>query len=268
MSDSGGPIGPTRRPDKVPPALRPGETDDVLEGPRLTRISLWGLGMSLLVALFIFFYWVHEPTRMTNATAFFDHNQVLRGQQYFYLPTDPKTGLTNTRGIGCARCHGNGNTSASDNYGDNADGGTNTYIDSTTGKSQTAVVPNLTGVFARYANPAKRPGYKTALAFIQSTIEQGRTNGVIGDGDDMPTWLQKYGGPLTDQQISDILAYLQTIQKPVKAPSPAPSAAAGTSNTATSGTSNTATSGTTTTANAPGKNATTGTATPAPSPSK
>ena len=225
MSDSGVPTGPVRRPEKVPPALRPGETDDVLEGPRLTRISVWGLVMSLFVALFIFFYWVHEPTRMDNATAFFDNNQVLRGEQYFYLPTDPKTGATNTRGIGCARCHGNGNTTASDNYGDNADGGTNTYIDSTTGKSQTAVVPNLTGVFARYANPARRPGYKTPLAYILATIEQGRTNGTIGDGDDMPTWSQAFGGPLTDQQINDIIAYLETIQKKVVGPSPAASPA-------------------------------------------
>jgi mono/diheme cytochrome c family protein len=52
-----------------------------------------------------------------------------------------------------------------------------------------------------------------------ATIERGRTNNVLGNGDDMPTWGQLYGGPLTDQQINDIIDWLQTIQRPVSAAS-------------------------------------------------
>ena len=52
-----------------------------------------------------------------------------------------------------------------------------------------------------------------------ATIDRGRTNNVLGNGDDMPTWGQLYGGPLTDQQINDIIDWLQTIQRPVSAAS-------------------------------------------------
>src|SRR2546430_4514714 len=50
-------------------------------------------------------------------------------------------------------------------------------------------------------------------SYIMATIERGRTNGQLGDSDDMPTWGQMYGGPLTDQQIDDVIDWLQTIQR-------------------------------------------------------
>jgi cytochrome c553 len=197
--------GPTRRPirprvEKVPPAIRPGDTDDVLEGPRLTRISVWGLIMSLLLAGVLFLYWVNEPSRMTSMTKTFHKDSIVRGEQYFALPTNDKTGATNTRGIGCARCHG-----------DDATGGTNHFLNSVTGLEQDAKAPDLTTVFRRYAKPPI--GYKAGADFILETIERGRTNGALGDGDDMPTWGQKYGGPLTDQQINDVTAWLESVQK-------------------------------------------------------
>jgi hypothetical protein len=58
--------------------------------------------------------------------------------------------------------------------------------------------------------------YPTNFDFIQATIQRGRTNGLLGDGDDMPTWSQDYGGPMTDQEISDLIAYLVSIQYPAK----------------------------------------------------
>ena len=203
MPDTTGPAGPPRRKvAKVPPALRPGDTDDVLEGPRLTRISVAGLVMSLLVAAFIFLYWVNEPTRMADTTKTFAADAIQRGSEYFALPTNDKTGATNSRGIGCARCHG-----------DEATGGPVQYVNSQTGKQVSTRAPDLTTVFSRYAKPPT--GYKSGLDYITDTINKGRTNGAIGDGDDMPTWGQTYGGPLTDQQINDIISYLEHIQKPV-----------------------------------------------------
>ena len=203
MADVTGPVPPARRPAKVPPAIRPGDTDDVLEGERLTRISVWGLLLSLALALFIFLYWTAEPTRMTATTKKFANDAITRGEQYFALPTNPQTGATNTRGVGCARCHGN-----------DAKGGDVTYFNSLTNSQATAHAPDLTTVFNRYViHP--QIGYKTPRDFILATIQRGRTNGQLGDGDDMPTWGQVYGGPLTDQQISDVIDWLQTIQKPV-----------------------------------------------------
>ncbi|GAC1372064.1 MAG: hypothetical protein NVSMB32_15970 [Actinomycetota bacterium] len=187
--------------EKVPPAIRPGDTDDVLEGPRLTRIAVWGVVMSLLMATFIFLYWVNEPTRVSNTVKTFAKDTVTRGDQYYALPTNDKTGASNSRGIGCARCHG-----------DDAKGGPVQYLNSLTGKETSTRAPDLTGVFARYAKPPV--GYKTGLAYIRETIERGRTNGAVGNGDDMPTWGQLYGGPLTDQQVDDVISYLQSIQTP------------------------------------------------------
>src|SRR6266550_4178547 len=192
MADTAGPVRPARKPEKVPPAIRPGDTDDILEGPRLTRISVWGLLLSLALALFIFLYWTAEPSRMTNTTKKFEKDSIERGQQYFALPTNPVTGATNTRGIGCARCHGN-----------NAHGGDTSYTDSQTNTQVQGHAPDLTVVFNKYV------------------LHQQ-----LGDGDDMPTWGQLYGGPLTDQQIDDIIDWLETIQRPVSAASSAPASSA------------------------------------------
>jgi mono/diheme cytochrome c family protein len=193
----------SQEPEKVAPALRPGDTDDVLEGPRLTRISVWGLLLSLALALFIFLYWTAEPSRMKNTTVKFQHDSIDRGKSYFALPTDPVTGKTNTRGIGCARCHGN-----------DAHGGDVTYSDSQTNTQQKGHAPDLTEVFNKYTlHP--QVGYKTPRDYIMATIERGRTNSQLGDGDDMPTWGQMYGGPLTDQQINDVIDWLQTIQRQI-----------------------------------------------------
>jgi len=190
--------------EKVPAAIRPGDTDDVLEGPRLTRISVWGLVMSLILAAFIFLYWVNEPSRLTSTTKTFAKQSIQRGHDYFAQPTDPKTGALNHRGIGCARCHG-------DDASGGGPGGV-PFLNSITGQQMAGTAPDLTTVFKRYAaKPA--PGYKTPRAFIMDSIERGRTLGILGVGDDMPTWGQKNGGPLTDQQINDIIDYLQSIQK-------------------------------------------------------
>src|SRR5260370_33558851 len=105
MADTAGPVRPAPKPEKVPPAIRPGDTDDFLEGPRLTRISVWGLLLSLALALFIFLYWTAEPTRMANTTNKFERDSIVRGQQYFALPTNPVTDATNTRATGSTRFH-------------------------------------------------------------------------------------------------------------------------------------------------------------------
>ena len=207
MADTAGPVRPAGRPEKVPAAIRPGDTDDVLEGPRLTRISVWGLLLSLAMALFIFLYWTAEPSRMTSTTKKFSKDAIERGQQYFALPTNPQTGATNTRGIGCARCHGN-----------DAHGGDVPYTDSQTNTQVQGHAPDLTVVFNKYVLHPQM-GYKTPRDYIMATIDRGRTNNVLGNGDDMPTWGQLYGGPLTDQQINDIIDWLQTIQRPVSAAS-------------------------------------------------
>lgn len=181
-------------PDRVPPALRPGKTDDVLESDRLTNIIKWGFRLALLFALFLPFYWFREPGRMSATEDKFAHESIARGKEYFALRTDPVTGEENQKGKECARCHGV-----------KAQGGQNDYLNPDTGTRSLVQVPELQTVFARYKEPP--PGYQDARAFIHETIERGRP------GTDMPTWGTKYGGPLTDQEIDDIINWLQTIQK-------------------------------------------------------
>lgn len=186
-------------PERVPPAMRPAATDDVIETDRLQRIQFWGLVTVVFFAAFVFVYFLAEPGRQKTIDRKFLDNSIRRGQNYFALRTDPVSGKENLAGVECARCHGSDLT-----------GGQNTFVDPRTGSKRTVVVPELRNVFTRYTKPP--PGYKDARTFIVATIERGRTDGVVGLGADMPTWSNKYGGPLTEQQIDDIVNYLLTIQ--------------------------------------------------------
>jgi mono/diheme cytochrome c family protein len=189
--------GGTKSAEKVPAALRPGDTDDVLESDRLIGIQRWGFGLALFFAIFLPLYWFAEPGRMKSQETAFNKESVERGALYFALRTDPVTGEENGNGIECARCHGS-----------DAGGGENEFLDPSSGTLTKVKVPDLVTVFARYENPP--PGFKDAETFIRETIERGRPP------TDMPTWGNKYGGPLTDQQIGDIVAYLKSIQGKVK----------------------------------------------------
>lgn len=185
--------------DRVPPAMRPAGTDDVLESDRLNRIMRWGLVSAVFMAIFIPVYWLAEPGRQKAVARKFDDNSIRRGKSYYAMRADPVTGKENLSGVECARCHGT-----------NLEGGQNTFVDPRTGERRTVQVPELKNVFARYAKPP--PGHKDARAFIVATIERGRTDGVLGVGADMPTWSNKFGGPLTEQMIDDVVNYIATIQ--------------------------------------------------------
>jgi mono/diheme cytochrome c family protein len=184
-----------RRKD-VPPAMRPADIDQVLESDRLTKILLWGALLTIFFAFFMPAYWFREPARMAAKEESFDEESIDRGKIYFALTTDPETGESNLRGKECARCHGN-----------NAEGGTNPFFDPNTGQMRIVNVPELQSVFARYEEPPE--GYEDARAFIRETIDRGRP------GTDMPTWGNKFGGPLTEQEIDDIVNWLRSIQQKV-----------------------------------------------------
>jgi len=180
--------------DKIPPALRPGDTDDVLESDRLTKIIRWGFILAVFFAIYLPFYWLQEPGRMAAKEKDFDKKSIERGHNYFALRTDPISGKENGSGKECARCHGV-----------HQQGGTNDYLDPASGKKSLVKVPELQTVFSRYEKPP--PGFKDAKTFIRETIERGRA------GTDMPTWGNKYGGPLTDQELDDIVNFLTSIQR-------------------------------------------------------
>ena len=179
------------RTEAVPAALRPGDTDDVLESDRLGKIQRWGAIASVAFAVFITIYWVAEPGRMRSKELEFAKLSVERGHNYFH---DEEVVIHGQLIIPmhCSDCHGI-----------DAAGGTNDYLDPNIGEVRTVQVPELRTIFARYPEPPSL----TTRGFIFETIQRGRP------GTDMPTWGNQFGGPLTDQQIDDIVNYLESIQE-------------------------------------------------------
>src|SRR5919201_1676800 len=56
-------------PVKIPPSRRPGPDDEALEGPLLERFQLWGFVLTLFLAIFLPFAYLHEPSREREASA-------------------------------------------------------------------------------------------------------------------------------------------------------------------------------------------------------
>ena len=186
----------------IPRALRPGQPDETLEGPRLERIQAGGLVATLLIALFIPIYWLGEPQRSAAFEERFNHEAVTRGKLIFSVapPLDPNISPQKFKeeekaislGMGCAACHGaSGNLPPSRLAGG---GIVEDWTDPSSGKVVEYQVPPLQNVFQRWDEE-----------IIRMTIERGRP------GTPMPTWGVEYGGPMTDQMISDVIAWLKTL---------------------------------------------------------
>jgi mono/diheme cytochrome c family protein len=162
---------------------KPYYDDEILEGPRLDRVL--GLGVVLLaitvVALPI--YWVLEPNRMAGAQTAMDEQFVEWGSLLF-APTGD-----NISAFNCAGCHG----------GMKAVGGVAQYnlTNPATGevRSVTWAAPALNTIFYRYSESE-----------VRYILEYGRPFSP------MPPWGVRGGGPMNDQQIDTLLAYLHSIQ--------------------------------------------------------
>lgn len=164
---------------------KPYYDDEMLEGRRLDRVL--GLGVVLLaitvVALPV--YWILEPNRQAGATEAQEEIFVEWGSLLF-APTGD-----NVSAFNCAGCHG----------GMNGAGGVAQYnlTDPATGevRSVSWVAPALNTIFYRFSEDEVR--------FI---IEYGRPFSP------MSPWGVRGGGPMNDQQIDTLLAYLRSIQIP------------------------------------------------------
>jgi cytochrome c553 len=170
----------------IPPAMKPGPTDQELETSRQPRLMAWGTVLVMLLALWIPIVWLTEPS--ANARDQRTINQAYVDQGHLLTQLSSKD---NPAGFGCVRCHGT-----------DLAGGYN-YFNGVIVK-----VPDLQTVCAGpNANPP-HPQIKS-LADIINTIAQGRP------GTDMPSWSVKYSGPLDDDQINAIVNYILSIQQPV-----------------------------------------------------
>jgi cytochrome c553 len=191
---TGRPGRPPRPTIGIPQAMRPGQPDEVLEGPRLERLQIWGLVATVALAVFIPAYWLPEGEKQLAYQDKFAEQSVERGKVIFALPGQLPEGQIDplqfkeieksvALGMGCEMCHGKAGA-----------GGTNDYKDPFSGEVVSYQVPPLDNVFQRWDDE-----------IVRFTIERGRP------GTDMPTWGVKFGGPMTDQMVSDVMAYLHSL---------------------------------------------------------
>jgi mono/diheme cytochrome c family protein len=171
------------------PNRKPYFDDEVLEGRTLERNLGMALIFVIILAIGLPLYWLNEPFRQAHANRGFDKRAAQAGFLIFQ-PTDsplashPKD---NALHFGCATCHGNKGQGGVTNYSITLPGGGVQQV-----KWQ---VPALDTVLLRYTPDT-----------VRTIITYGRTN------TPMPAWGVPGGGPMNDQQIDDLVAYLQSIQ--------------------------------------------------------
>jgi mono/diheme cytochrome c family protein len=167
---------------ELAPNRKPYYDDEGLEGPRLTSALSTGLILLAVCAIGLPLYWLAEPSRMDGAIAQFDSVFVSRGSKLF--------ATTEEGGYNCAGCHG----------GMEAQGGvappfTLTGADGEFDATVSWQAPALNTVLLRYSEEE-----------VRDILVYGRP------GTPMPAWGAEGGGPLTTQQIDELIAYLGSIQ--------------------------------------------------------
>lgn len=177
---------------EVAPNRKPYYPDDVMEGPRLTRFLWWAFALMAVTAVVLPLYWLREPFRQAGAgfdrgTAYFEHKAIERGKDLFSAVPEP--GHEREPHFGCDSCHGKGGV-----------GGVTTYAledplnpDAPPRQVQWTAPP-LNTVMLRY-----RPDE------VKNIIIYGRAN------TPMPAWGVAGGGPMNEQMVTDLLAYLESI---------------------------------------------------------
>lgn len=165
---------------ELAPNRKPYFDDEGLEGPRLTRALSTGLVLLTVVAVGLPLYWLNEPSRQEGAVKNFDQTFVNRGARLF-APTAEG-------GYNCAGCHGDAGVGGSAPF-------TLTDAKSKFVASVTWQAPALNTVLLRFSKDE-----------VRDILVYGRP------GTPMPAWGAAGGGPLTTQQIDELVAYLDSIQ--------------------------------------------------------
>jgi mono/diheme cytochrome c family protein len=171
---------------ELAPNRKPYYDDEALEGPRMERFQVFGLITLAVIVIALPLYWLFEPSRQAGARDAGEAQLAKWGGQLF-APTAEG-------GFNCAGCHG----------GMKATGGAAPYTitDKNTGavRSVTWNAPALNTVLYRFSEEEVR--------FI---LVYGR------QFSPMSPWGIAGGGPMNDQQITSIIAYLKSIQLPADA---------------------------------------------------
>jgi mono/diheme cytochrome c family protein len=161
----------------APPSRRPGPADEALEGPLLEKYQVAGVALTVFLAVLLPFLYLREPARQEAAAGKELQESVRLGKATFEEF--------------CARCHG-----------PEAEGGVvKRYVTPGVENAEPADVqaPDLREIHSRH------PDEDVALV-SWTAIQKGRPP------TPMPTWGVRYGGPMNDQQITDLVNYLLSIQ--------------------------------------------------------
>ncbi|MBM3673477.1 MAG: cytochrome c [Actinobacteria bacterium] len=197
-----------RAPKEVEPQnLTPFYDDETLENEHLTRVLRWTLLFSSIVAIVLPLYWVLEPGRQSAEAEGFEERAIERGATLYANDQMPEYDAA--KSLLCATCHGT----------DSA-GGSAPFVITPEAQGDTEArpvqvswaAPALDTVFYRFndctAEELAEEAANCARAEQQVTqiITYGRP------GTPMPAWGIAGGGPKNAQAVSDLVAYLKSIQ--------------------------------------------------------
>ncbi len=152
-------------------------SDEDLEGPKLDKSLSFALVLLTLLALILPFYWIAEPGRQEGAVAAYNRSFESRGND------------TYTEGAQCVNCHAGGGVGGNAPYVlQDADG---QFIANATWQA-----PALNNVLLRYSEDE-----------VRYILNFGRP------GSPMAAWGTPGGGPLTTQQVDNVIIYMRTLQQ-------------------------------------------------------
>jgi mono/diheme cytochrome c family protein len=182
---------------ELAPNRKPYFDDEALETHRLDGALMFSLFMLFIIAIGLPLYWLKEPGRQKGAVHGFSKRAAQRGEILFESATSTKPGLH----FGCADCHG----------ADGSGGVTKFVISDPAHKevpprSVQWTAPPLNSALLRFSFDTAPAQEGVALDALRTILIYGR------QGSPMPAWGLAGGGPMNDQQINDLVAYLETIQ--------------------------------------------------------
>jgi len=161
---------------ELAPNRKPYLSDAELEGPKLDRSLTFALVMLAILALVLPFYWLAEPGRQEGAAEAYNLSFESRGEGTYAV------------GAQCVNCHAAGGV-----------GGVAPYVlQDGDGQFVAAAqwqAPALNNVLLRYSEDE-----------VRYVLNFGRP------GSPMAAWGTPGGGPLTTQQVDNVIIYLRTLQ--------------------------------------------------------